>query len=1127
MRNEERRLLTEFKLRLNSVLTVDDVWNTSPFHVKGLHRHTGQLLLDGLGEAGESRGPSPIGVVVQGQRGTGKTHLLGWARARVLREGGYFILVSLLDARSFWESVVVSMLDSLSRKVREEDGANQLKIFLEHLSELVEVPRMVRRAVTGNTALTREALDAFVEALHRFDGPLCLDTQNTVRALVLLASGGLATQDIGTSYLSSIPEEEPGERAPWGIRRGEKTPQEIVKDISRLMALTGPTVIAVDQIDMLIAQSSIAGVNDLEQDWQQALVVEQVAGGLMALREVTRRTLTVVSCLPATWILIERLATDTVQDRFRKTVQLMTIPDAKVGRELVERRFAPPFRGIDFTLPYPTWPVRPSAFEDAPDFTPRQLLKVVDRHLHSCLVDGEIRELESLNSRPTTDPPPVPGPPVSPQEFAALDARFAVLRDRADVTSATAPSTEDMTMPALLSAGLNAWIAEQGDAERLFSQDPPPSSKPPLHARLRRSLDETTEDEAHWCFRAIATKHANAALVRLRNASVAAGLDAGVPKRKLFVLRNAEWAKGPRTREVLAEFERAGGRVLRVDDEDLRILTALRDLFVEDPANLQAWLVSRKPSGDVKLFSEALGDGWTVPGELPGPEDPPSPVTSDEPSGQVALEDAETAGHAAGGHPGQAASSPQVSPVARPAVRPDTESDASPHARPTNHGPVNHTDRRTGTGTESNTSPRTRPDANRAPSVTLGRAMADGTPLDLDLESLRKHTAIFAGSGSGKTVLIRGLIERCALQGVSAIVLDPNNDLARLGDPWPYPPTHWDADAPAEAERYLADTDVVIWTPRRSAGRPLSFQPLPDFASVLDNPDEFTEAVEVAVASIVPRVKLDARTAKAQLGQAVLRETLRHYGRQGASGLRGLIAMLSALPDGVSGLDNAEKIASELAQNLTAAMVNDPLFGGEGTPVDAGLLLTPPPGKRARVSVISLVGLQSDHQRQSFVNQLQMALFAWIKKNPAGDRPLGGLFVMDEAQTFAPSGTMTPCTHSTLALASQARKYGLGLVFATQAPKGLHNRIPGNAATQFFGLLNSPIQISAAREMAQAKGSDVTDISRLRTGQFYAASEGSAFVKVQVPMCLSHHPKDPLSTEEVIARAGRPVADFR
>jgi DNA helicase HerA-like ATPase len=189
--------------------------------------------------------------------------------------------------------------------------------------------------------------------------------------------------------------------------------------------------------------------------------------------------------------------------------------------------------------------------------------------------------------------------------------------------------------------------------------------------------------------------------------------------------------------------------------------------------------------------------------------------------------------------------------------------------------------------------------------------------------------------------------------------------------------------------------------------------------------------------------------------------------------------------------------------------------------VDPGLLLTPPAGKKARVSVISFVGLPTDDQRQSLVNQLQMALFAWIKKNPAGDRPLGGLFVMDEAQTLAPSGTMTACTLSTLTLASQARKYGLGLVFATQAPKGLHNQIPGNAATQFFGFLNSPVQITAAREMAQAKGSDVPDISRLKAGQFYAAREGLAFEKLQAPLCLSYHPKSALTAEEVIIRARR------
>jgi len=312
-------------------------------------------------------------------------------------------------------------------------------------------------------------------------------------------------------------------------------------------------------------------------------------------------------------------------------------------------------------------------------------------------------------------------------------------------------------------------------------------------------------------------------------------------------------------------------------------------------------------------------------------------------------------------------------------------------------------------------------------------------------------------------------VEECALHGVSSIVLDPNNDLARLGDAWPEPPAQWGPGDAQRAAGYLAATDVVVWTPRRTAGRPLSFQPLPDFASVRDDPDELAAAIDAAVGTLAPKAKVDGNTVKAERGQAVLREALAHFVRHGSGGLDAFVDFLADLPEGVSALSSAGRLALDLSQTLTAAMVNDPLFGGAGTPVDPGVLLTAPPGKRARISVISFIGLPSDEQRQSFTNQLQMALFSWIKRHPAGDRPLGGLFVMDEAQTLAPSGPMTACTRSTIALASQARKYGLGLVFATQAPKALHNRIPGNAATQLFGFLNSPAQISAAKEMALAK----------------------------------------------------------
>ena len=344
--------------------------------------------------------------------------------------------------------------------------------------------------------------------------------------------------------------------------------------------------------------------------------------------------------------------------------------------------------------------------------------------------------------------------------------------------------------------------------------------------------------------------------------------------------------------------------------------------------------------------------------------------------------------------------------------------------------------------------------------IRIGVAEGTGRPVTVPLEDLRRHTVIFAGSGSGKTVLVRRLIEECALKGVSAVVLDPNNDLARLGLAWPEPPPGWLDDDAEKAAAYLRDTEVVVWTPRLTAGRPLSFAPLAGLSDVADDPDEFGMALDNAVDSLVPRAGLPGSGARLSQGRAVLKEALGSYVRCDGGDLQGFLGYLSALPEGVSRLASGEKLAADIAQTLLAETVNDPMLGGAGEPVDPSLLLQPAGGQRARISVISLVGLPNDGQRQQFVNQLQMALFAWVRKHPAGDRPLGGLFVMDEAQTFAPSAGRTATTGSTLALASQARKYGLGLIFATQAPKGLHNQIPGNATTQFFGLLNAPAQIA-------------------------------------------------------------------
>lgn len=1026
-------------LRLTWAPTADDLWHSQDaLHVGGLNEFALDDVDAAFSDAARNPDSNPLGVVIQGQAGSGKTHLLGQVRQRVHAQGGFFLLVELLDATSFWQSAHGGVLESLGRPGGQRDA--QITDLLWELSTLAHVSRADRRALGGDVDLTPDILERFVNALHKEHRATVRETQHTLRALVLLGSGDLAQQDVGQAFLSGG-ELDDAARQAWRLPQPTLTPQESVRQMSRIIALAGPAVLAIDQIDTLLAQSSDTTGSPERTDNRD---LEHVAHGLMSIRQTMRRTPAVVACLPAVWKEIETRATASVADRFRVTHPLRPMPSAELGRAILERRFAAGYRSVGFIPPYPSWPVTPDAFAEAVDFTPRELLKAADAHVRRCLENDTAAELTSLTGTAEV-PHHEGGERGGGLDKTELDVRFLEYRRRAVPAAALDSEGEDTTVPALLAAALDAWIAELGEEVEAFRQDPPPGRRPALHARLRQSLDADTDDERHWAFRAIATSNAVAAQTRIRNASSAVGSGSG--KRRLFLLRNTPWPSGKKTAELVAEFEATGGRTLALRDDDLRTLTALRDLIADNHPDLPTWLRVRRPAHGIAVLREALGD-------LAG--NAPEPVEQPEDGGAQHIVDV----------PG--------------------------------YGAVERT-----------------PTA-----IPVGVDEATDAVLSVDLLALRKHAVIFAGSGSGKTVLIRRLVEECALRGVSSIVLDPNNDLARLGSAWPQPPDGWSPSDDERATEYLANTEVVVWTPRRDAGRPLSFQPLPDFAGVLDAPEEFDEAVEAAVAALEPRALIIGGNAKAMQSRAVLKVALRHYGRTADPvTLPGFIAMLADLPDGVSELPKGAKLAAELADNLHAAMVNDPLFGGRGAPADPGVLLTPSPGRRARVSVINMAGLTTEQQREGFVNQLQMALFSWIKSHPAGDRPLGGLLVIDEAQNFAPSDRHTACTRSTLALVSQARKYGLGLVFATQAPRGLHNYVPGNAATQFYGLLNSPAQIATAREMARVKGGEVPDISRLRAGNFYAALEGESFHRIRTPWCLSHHPHSPPTADEVIELA--------
>jgi hypothetical protein len=606
-------------LNFNPAPTPDDVWRPSPFNVPELHERAVGEILGGVNRARREDTSRPLGVVVQGRAGSGKTHLLGAVREKIQHDGGFFFLVGLINGKTFWESTALALIEGMGQPAA--GWGTQLKTFLRRLTPHLGLERDVRDVIAGDAPLTRPTLDAFIRGLRTYDNAVGRECQDTARALVLLGAQDFEAQDVGWAHLMSDPG-DPAARAAWGLSASPRSPQLVVRDVSRLVALTlSPTVIAIDQLDTLFAQTSAAMFSRPDPaDEAVAGVVGPVADGLLTLRDITRRTLVVVASLPDTWVLIRRWAPTPVVERFRETVLPDRIPSTEIGGALIAKRFTSVFERHHFSAPYDTWPVHPTAFADAPDLTPRQLIRVADAHVHRCLDGDEVTELTRLV---TTEPavPPVPAVRrVTPgaDDLARLDALFAERLAAADVTAALDPKTEDRDMPALIGAGLAAWIDEQAPTGATLKHDPLPGTKPALHGRLVEVLDEATENEKHVAFRAIASPSAVAVISRVKAACTASGLDIAVPQRRLVLLRERPWPKGPRTTEVLHDFRSAGGVVHEVSTDDLRVFAALRDLRAGAHPQLQEWLAARRPASGTRLFSAVLE----------APDGPPAATTA-------------------------------------------------------------------------------------------------------------------------------------------------------------------------------------------------------------------------------------------------------------------------------------------------------------------------------------------------------------------------------------------------------------------------------------------------------------------------------------------------------------------
>ena len=1069
-----------------------EVWEESPYDIPAIHASIRREFARELGKMRSNKNPkSPLGWVVVGTGGTGKTHLLGAFRREATAQDATFIQVDMTGVRDFWDTVLYSYVSSLQQKVGAEfQWEGLLRRVIAKLGPDRPASQILNLLAQKRIENLPSSMEKIINALRQIDRSQLQAHHNVARALLCLNSEDNAIYHVGHTWLLGQAIED-DDRKRLGFTLPLEQPIRIIAGLSWLLSLGGPTVLALDQLDSIVNQNHhMRQVGDRGEGQAAAeAIIAEVCGGLGSLPNTTRRTLVVVACIESTWEQLKSAALTHAIGKYLPPFHLSAQATADQARMMVTSRLAQGYRRAGFVPPYPSWPFREAAFDDLRLDNPREILQNCANHRQSCINLDEVREI----SRFSLEAPIVPPPPSDEK----LDRKLAEFAGEVDPQWYFEDKQANERLAPLLQSALACLLKERPLRDRIsgyvevgFTGG---KATKPIHARLRLVHEAEDDREEHYCVRALEDTHARAFQCRLKVAMIHSGIDHKLPFRHLSILRRAPNPRGPVSEGMIGEFRAAKGEFVSPTDEELRTLAALHRLRRLDDPEFEGWLRARRPLGHLRLMKALVPyphffEDLDVQ-QLSTASDPSVPnvggknLTPDPEVEPTRFEPTQGEGFV-----------PVIVPNPKPPRIPDPPESGSPATKDTPF-PV-------GRGWVGNKS---------------------GDDLTMPVDLLSRHTFIVAGAGAGKTVLVRRLVEEAAILGVPTLVIDAARDLTTLDERWKEPPDSWRPEDHERAERYHERLDYVLWTPGREQGNPIAFEPLPDLSAVADNSTELTEAIEMASAALAPYVAKGG-TAVAVKKRGILSSTLRFFAKQGAGRLDDLIAILDDLPAGAGlGVAKEADLASQMADALKVAIETNPMLQSAGAKLDPSLLFGPSRGAKTRVSVISLLGLASDEAQQAFVNQLAMTLFGWIKRNPdPSPRPLRGLLVIDEAKDLVPAVKATACKESLQKLAAQGRKYHLGLIFATQNPKDVDNKIVGNCSTHFYGKANSPNAIDLIRELIQVRGGSGNDVPQLPLGRFYFYNSDSGHsipTKIEVPLCLSRHPKDTPDEAAILRKA--------
>ncbi len=325
------------------VRTLDSIWIDTPPTGSPNERLVADLVAD-LHAKARKPADRPLGRVFVGPSGVGKTHLVGQIRQEAWRTGAWFVPLDVLGLTDFWRSAALSFVTALLQTM--PDGRRQSDAVLAGVARRFGVETQVEAAFNTPNIDARRIVDVLVTALMRVDAGRALKHLDVFRALCLLRSQDFGVVGLAHAWLQGY-DADPTERAALGFKTPPPAPVELVRGMCWIMALSGPILIAVDQIDGIIESSRLAAQDGLDAE---AGLAEVLAAGLLEVSIVCDRSMTVVTCLEESWERLRTRSLDSMIERFKDPTLLLGMNERAAAAALVAGRLAPPTRKPDSRL---------------------------------------------------------------------------------------------------------------------------------------------------------------------------------------------------------------------------------------------------------------------------------------------------------------------------------------------------------------------------------------------------------------------------------------------------------------------------------------------------------------------------------------------------------------------------------------------------------------------------------------------------------------------------------------------------------------------------------------------------------------------------------------------------------